>query len=143
MTDLGGFRPQDVEIYRPYPDEIPWDLLALAEPDEARLLETSEADYMRVAKFDDRAIGAYVILPESPTLYVLRNLVVDPAWRRRGLGRWLLGHAIGISESKGAREILVRSAPRSARGLFERIGFRPESGDLREGADLRLVLMPE
>ena len=137
MTEENGFRPQDVEIYRPYPDEIPWQLLALAEADEERLFDSADADYMRVAKYRDQAIGAYVIHPESPTVYVLRNLTVDPAWRRRGLGRWLLGHAIGISESKGAREILVRQPPRSARGLFERIGFRPE------GDDLRLVLMPE
>jgi ribosomal protein S18 acetylase RimI-like enzyme len=92
---------------------------------------------MRVAKYRDRAIGAYVIQPESPTRYVLRNLAVDPAWRRRGLGRWLLGHAIGISESKGAREIVVRAVPRSARGLFERIGFRAE------GENLLLALIPE
>jgi GNAT superfamily N-acetyltransferase len=120
------FRPQDVEIFRPYSDEIPWELLANA-----------DADYIRVAKFADEAIGAYVIEPESPTCYVLKNLAVDAAWRRRGLGRWLLGHAIGISESKGAREILARSVPRGARGLFERTGFQPE------GEDLRLVLLPE
>ncbi len=137
MTQRDDFRPQDVEIYRPYPDEIPWDLLSMAEPDQDRMLENAEADHMRVAKYQGQAIGAYVICPESATCYVLRNLAVDPAWRRCGLGRWLLGHAIGISESKGAREILVRNAPRDAGGLFKRTGFQPE------GSDLRLVLMPE
>lgn len=137
VTPGDDFRAQDVEIYRPYPDEIPWDLLSLGEADDERLLENADADFMRVAKYQDQAVGAYVIQPESPTVYVLRNLAVDPAWRRRGLGRWLLGHAIGISESKGAREILVRQAPRNVRGLFERIGFRPE------GDDLRLLLIPE
>ena len=135
VTD--DFRPQDVEIYRPYADEIPWELLSLTEQDEADLLDSVDADFIRVAKYQDQAIAAYVIDPESPTLYVLKNLAVDPGWRRRGLGRWLLGHAIGISESKGAREILVRQAPRQARGLFERVGFQAE------GDDLRLVLMPE
>lgn len=137
MTAADGFRPQDVEIYRPYSDEVPWELLALGEADEAALLASADVDFMRVAKHQDQAIGAYLIAPETPTLYVLGNLVVDPAWRRRGLGRWLLGHAIGISESKGAREILVRGAPRASRGLFERSGFR------QEGDDLRLVLLPE
>ena len=131
------FRPQDVEIFRPYSDEIPWELLALAEQDEAQLLANADADFIRVAKYQDEAIGAYVIEPETPTCYVVRNLAVDQAWQRRGLGRWLLGHAIGISESKGAREILARSVPRAARGLFERTGFQSE------GDDLRLVLMPE
>ena len=137
MTDRSNFRPQDVEIYRPYSDEIPLDLLALAEADEAHLLDSVEADYIRVAKHEDQAIGAYVIQPESDTVYELRNLVVHPNWRRRGLGRWLLGHAIGISESKGAREILVRQPPGRASGLLERTGFQSEEGVLR------LVLMPE
>lgn len=137
MTDRNGFRAQDVEIYRPYPDEIPLDLLALAEADEATLLDSLEADYVRVAKHEEQAIGAYVIQPESATVYLLRNLVVDPNWRRRGLGRWLLGHAIGISESKGAREILVRKPSGRAVGLFERTGFLPD------GSHLRLLLMPE
>lgn len=137
VTAQSDFRAQDVEIYRPYPDEIPWDLLSLGEPDEQALLDNTEADYIRVAKREDQAIGAYVIQPESSTVYVLRNLVVEPTWRRRGLGRWLLGHAIGISESKGAREILARRAPRDARRLFERTGFQPD------GSDLRLLLMPE
>ncbi len=137
MTDGSSFRAQDVEIYRPYPDEIPWDLLALAEADEGRLLETADADYIRVAKYEDKAIGAYVIEPESDTRYVLTSLVVAPAWRQRGLGRWLLGHAIGISESKGAREILIRQPPGRARGLFERTGFQAEE------SGLRLRLLPE
>jgi GNAT superfamily N-acetyltransferase len=137
VTGREGFRPQDVEIFRPYSDEIPWELLTIGEQDEDRLLEDSDVDFMRVAKYEGQTIGAYLIQPAFPTLYVLRNLTVDPAWRGCGLGRWLLGHAIGISESKGAREILIRAAPRSARALFERTGFRAE------GDDLRLVLMPE
>lgn len=139
MTDRADFRPQDVNIYRPYPDEVPWDLLLLADPDEQRVLEYAEADYMRVAKVDDEAVGVYVVQALSPTVYELRNLVVAPAWRRRGLGRWLLGHAIGIAESKGGREIVLRRVPRAAgwRRLFERTGF------VASGEDLLLVLAPE
>jgi GNAT superfamily N-acetyltransferase len=131
------FRPQDVNLYRPYPDEVPWELLLLAEPDEERLQSYLDAEYMRVAKFEDEAVGVYVIVPQSGTVYELKNLSIAPGWQRKGLGRWLLGHAIGIAESKGGREILVRDAPRGVRGLFERFGFQPE------GPDLRLRLIPE
>ncbi len=137
MNGQRDFRPQDVSLYRPYPDEVPWDLLRMADPDEERVHGYLNADYMRVAKYGDEAVGVYVVVPETPTVYTLRNLSVHPDWRGRGLGRWLLGHAIGIAESKGGREIVVRGAPRGARGLFERLGFLPE------GADLRLVLLPE
>ena len=141
------FKPQDVNIYRPYPDDIPWELLLLADPDESRIYEYADADYMRVAKLEDESIGVYVVRALSPTVYELCNLAVAPAWRRRGLGRWLLGHAIGIAESKGGREIVVsipvpgggHAPPPSAgwRGLFERTGF--VAGD----RELRLVLTPE
>jgi len=137
MSGRDGFRPQDVHLFRPYPDEVPWDLLTLAEPDEDRVHEYLDADYMRVAKYGDEAIGVYVIVPETVTVYRLMNMAVHPAWRGRGLGRWLLGHAIGIAESKGGREILVRDIPRGARGLFERFGFAPD------GQHLRLMLTPE
>lgn len=137
MSPAQPFRPQDVQLYRPYADEVPWELLLLADPDEARLHGYLDADFMRVAKYLDEAVGVYVVVPLEPTVYELKNLAVHPDWRDRGLGRWLLGHAIGIAESKGGREILVRDAPRNARGLFERLGFAPE------GDDLRLVLMPE
>jgi GNAT superfamily N-acetyltransferase len=137
MSGQRAFRPQDVNLYRPYPDEVPWDLLLLADQDEERVHGYLDADYIRVAKYEGEAVGVYVVVPETPTVYELKNLSIHPDWRGRGLGRWLLGHAIGIAESKGGREILVREAPRSARGLFERLGFVPED------RDLRLKLMPE
>jgi GNAT superfamily N-acetyltransferase len=130
-----GFRPRDAEIYRPYPDEIPWELLLEADPDETRVYGYADADYMRVAKVAGEAVGAYVIRALEPTCFELCNLVVDRRYRGRGLGRWLLGHAIGLAETKGGREIEVPGAP--LRGLFERAGFIAASGRLL------LLLTPE
>ena len=129
------FRAQDVHIYRPYPDEIPWDLLLAADPDEDRVYGYADADYMRVAKLDHEAVGVYVVQALDPLRFELCNLSVAPTHRNKGLGRWLLGHAIGISETKGARELLLRGAP--LRGLFERSGF------VSTGQDLLLLLTPE
>ena len=47
----------------------------------------------------------------------------------------LIRHAIGISESKGAREIVTLSFAQTS--LFARVGFEPV------GAGGRLMLMPE
>ena len=137
MTGPGkeDFRPRDARIHRPYPDEIPWELLLAADPDETRVYGYADADFMRVAKHAEEAIGVYVVRSLSPTVFELCNLSVDAHYRGRGLGRWLLGHAIGLSESKGAREILVRDAV--LRGLFARAGF------IASGADLLLLLTPE
>jgi GNAT superfamily N-acetyltransferase len=135
VSDRSRFRPQDAEIYRPYPDEIPWELLHLADPDEDRVLGYVDAEYMRVAKRDGEAVGVYVVRPLSPTRYELCNLAVAPPWRGKGLGRWLLGHAIGLAETKGGREIVVRNA--RLRGIFARSGF------VAHGDDLLLTLTPE
>lgn len=135
MAGTAEFRPQDARIYRPYPDEIPWELLALADTDEERVHGYADADLMRVAKLGDETVGVYVIRRLEPTVYELCNLAVAPARRRRGLGRWLLGHAVGIAEAKGGREIRVRNTP--AKGLFARFGFAAA------GPDLVLVLSPE
>lgn len=129
------FRPQDADLYRPYPDEIPWELLLMADPDEARVHSYADADFMRVAKYRDQAIGVYVVRALTPTVFELTNLAVAPGYRRRGLGRWLLGHAIGLAETKGARELRVRSAP--LRGLFAAARF------ISDGTDLLLLLEPE
>ena len=139
----GDFRPQDVQIFRPYPDEIPWELLRLADADEEPVFDYVDADYMRVAKHHDEPVGVYVVRALGPTVFELCNLSVAMPFRRKGLGRWLLGHAIGISESKGAREILVRGAP--LRGLFERTGFvqRPAAPGTGRSPELLLVLTPE
>ena len=132
---MSAFRPQDTNIFRPYPDEIPWELLLQADPDEQRVYDYADADYMRVAKYADEAVGVYVVRSLTATRFELCNLSVAPGFRNRGLGRWLLGHAIGIAETKGGREILVRRAP--FRGLFRQVGF------VSDGADLLLFLTPE
>jgi GNAT superfamily N-acetyltransferase len=125
------FRARDAEIFRPYPDEIPWELL----PDDAASDTYPENARMRVAKFDGQVIGVYVIGPVDVLCWRLLDLVVARGYRRRGLGRWLLGHAIGLAESKGAREILVQG--RARRRFFASVGFEDH------GADLKLTLTPE
>ena len=132
---MKAFRPQDTSIYRPYPDEIPWELLRVADADEDRLIDYVDADYMRVAKYADEPVGVYVIRSLTPISYELCNLAIDPGFRNKGLGRWLLGHAIGLAETKGGREILVRDRP--LRGLFRQLGF------VAREADLLFTLTPE
>jgi GNAT superfamily N-acetyltransferase len=132
---LAGFEPRAVSFFRPYADEIPWELLALADPDDERGAAYADADFVRVAKLDGKVLGVYVIERQTPTRFALLNLAVEPSHRGCGLGSWLLGHAIGLAESKGAREIVVPA--RRSRGLFSRVGF------VVAGEDLELELTPE
>lgn len=132
---MSTVRPQDIPIFRPYPDEVPWALLACAGGDEDTLAATLEPDRIRVAKDAGTVAGCYAIRPINAICFELVALAVADGYRRHGLGRWLLGHAIGLAESKGAREILVRG--QRHRRFLARVGFEPD------GDDLRLTLTPE
>ena len=107
QAEAGGaaFSPRDVGIFRPYAQEMPW-------PD-------ANPEWTRVAKLGGAVIGAYEIAPLAPTRFQVVALSVARAWRGRGLGRWLLGHAIGTAESQGARE--VEAATQSP--FYETCGF--------------------
>lgn len=128
-------RPRHLETFRPWAHEMPWDLLLSADADRAILEQVVALDLVRVAKLDGRIVGAYGIRPQTPTCYELVTLVVEQAWRGRAFGRWLMGHALGLAESRGGREVLVRGQHHVA--FLQRFGFEPS------GNDLRLELTPE
>lgn len=118
------FDYRDITVFPPFPDETPTDLVGNEDPD----------DLVRVAKLDGRVIGAYRLAQIAETQFAIKAITVRAAYRGRGVGRWMLGHAIGIAELKGARVI---SAPPAAGAFFARVGFE------RQGTQLRLNLTPE
>jgi GNAT superfamily N-acetyltransferase len=134
---VSGFEARKVDLFRPYPDEVPWQLLGQTGIDDDTLSELLSLDFVRVAKHQGRVVGAYGLRPLDPTRYELVTLVVEPAYRRQGLGRWLAGHAIGLAETKGGREILARPGPGPSRRFLEQLDFQPD------GDALLLTLTPE
>lgn len=123
----------DVTVYRPFPGEVPCDLVGADAP----------LDDVRVAKMagrgseshgsESRVVGAYRLARLDAERFAVRALGVYPAYRGAGIGRWLLGHAIGIAESRGARIIDAEGPP----GFLQPVGFTPRAGGYR------LVLTPE
>lgn len=135
---MSGFRPQDLEVYRPYRDEVPWELLTDSAAAESALAESMDLDFLRVARYAGQVSGVYLIAPQTEVCYQLVCLVVAPAFRRRGVGGWLLGHVIGLAETKGAREIIAAMPPGAAgRRFLEQYGFAAGDGAMR------LELTPE
>ena len=125
MTAIGV---ADVTVYRPFPGEVPCDLVGANAP----------LDDVRIAKTDaqgskSRVVGAYRLVQVDAERFRIRALGVYPAYRGAGIGRWLLGHAIGIAESRGARIIDATGPP----GFLQPVGFTPRKGSYR------LVLTPE
>ena len=123
---MSRFDPRKVPVFRAYPDEIPWELMPAGDIDP---------EWVRVAKLDGEVIGVYAVHPVSRIEFCIDVVAVAPPHRGQGLGTWLLRHAIGVCETKGAREITAPRAP--GMSVFAKAGFRPD-GEL-----LRLRLMPE
>jgi len=126
---------RDVEVFRPYANEVPEHLLWAEQLSEAQVERWLSADMIRIAKKDEQILAMYAMDRGDGTTYLLQGLVVAPAWRRQGLGRWLVGHAIGVAEAKGARHL--RFAGRGASRFFGSIGF------VRDGDGQRFDLIPE
>ena len=108
MTDFGRLNPlgaqldpRRIPILRPYPDEVPWELLPKPFADSLDL------NRMRVAKLHDEVVGVYAFEQAAALRYSITALAVAAPHRKKGLGSWLLGHAIGVCETKGAQEITV------------------------------------
>lgn len=123
MTD---FNPRAAHIVRPYEGEYPWDLLLEADPSRARVEGYLSDELTRIAKVDDLAIAVYALARHAPTHFELMNIAVREDYRGCGLGRRLIGHALGLAESKGARVVDVGTANSSLDSLafYQRNGFR-------------------
>lgn len=123
MTD---FNPRAAHIVRPYDGEYPWGLLLEADPSRARVEGYLSDELTRIAKVDDDVVAVYALARHAPTRFELMNIAVREDFRGCGLGRRLIGHALGLAETKGARVVEVGTANSSLDNLafFQRNGFR-------------------
>jgi [ribosomal protein S18]-alanine N-acetyltransferase len=100
---------------------VPW-------PDDAyrnELLTNRLASYV-VARAGDEIAGfggLWVMVDEAH----ITTFAVDPRWRRRGVGEWLLLGLLDRAVERRAREatLEVRLSNVPARRLYEKYGFRP------------------
>src|SRR5699024_3616247 len=79
----------------------------------------------------DAAVGrAALVDVGKETLVVLNMIAVDPAHRRRGLGRALSGTLLALAAVQGARRALleVEAENTPARTLYRDLGFRRIGG---------------
>lgn len=112
-----------VEIFRPYASELPEALLETAGLSDEVIDQWLESETLRVGKIGSDVLGAYAMDRIDITNFELHGVIVEPRWRKQGLGRWLVGHAIGVAESKGGRHLHVKTT--GASRMYARLGFIP------------------
>jgi ribosomal protein S18 acetylase RimI-like enzyme len=92
--------------------------------DRALLLAADESGaVVGLLSARDDAVGAIDL---TPVLHVT-HLMVDPAHRRRGIGRALLAAAVRLADERGVEHVLTTAAAGSREGnrYLARIGFAP------------------
>ena len=120
-----GFR--DIEVFSADPKDLPADLSTIY----TQTVAAGTAEILRVAKLNEVIIACYAMHGplleegESNTDYVLQMVAVQEQYRHQNVGRWLMGHAIGVAESKGGRGLQV---PHTAhQDFFLTLGFKADA----------------
>ena len=129
-------------IARPLPDELPWPLSSDPVVPRSRTESYLSDEFTRVAKFGDAVVGAYVMVRLDAQRMELQNLTVRDDCRRQGLGRWLLGHALGLAESKGARQVEVHCPNPGPIAYLERGGLK-HLGDSAGAISMAFEITPD
>lgn len=83
--------------------------------------------FIHVARADDGAVVAYCSFWRIFDEAHINNFAVHPAWRRQGLGRRLLEHALAEAAAEGAPRatLEVRASNTAALALYRSAGFVP------------------
>ena len=116
---------RDYEVFRGDPASLPLAMLNVY----AELLP--EPQVLRVAKIGEQVIGGYAMyLPnDDKPSHELAMVMVLENYRQNGVGRWLVGHAIGVAESRGGRELFAPVA--GPTDFFAGLGFQGKAHDFR------------
>jgi len=88
--------------------------------------ELATENRIYLAADDDGVVGFAGAMLVADEAHVT-NLLVDPAWRRRGIGFDLMRSLIEAAVEAGARHLTleVRSRNEAARALYARVGLAP------------------
>lgn len=110
--------PRLVEIQRLSPEAAQW-----TEQDYRQLLMGTRAARCVAAELLGELAGFLVFQRPASDQVEILNLAVYPARRRRGVGKLLLDHVLGL----GAAEIFleVRAGNEPALAFYRRAGFQP------------------
>ena len=80
----------------------------------------------RVAKEGREVVGYLGLMFVEDEAHVT-TIAVAPEYQRRGLGKWLMAHAVRISLAEGSRHISLEVAAGNhrAQALYRKFGFAP------------------
>jgi ribosomal protein S18 acetylase RimI-like enzyme len=113
-------------------DNLPMELLLLADPSEEIVMEYAIRGECFVAEQEQKIVGVYVLLPTRPETIELVNVAVAEEQHGKRIGKHLVMDAIKTARTKGYKTIEVGTG-NSGIGqlaLYQKCGFRIVGVDL-------------
>lgn len=107
-------------------DEIPYDLLLLADPSIETIDDYIHRGKCYVASIDNDIVGVYVMIKTRPLTLELVNIAVDEKYQGRGIGKKLVFSAIENARAEKAKvlEVGTGNSSLSQLALYQKCGFR-------------------
>lgn len=126
QLDWTGFQGTPDEAF--VAEDVAADQRLLADILDGRLGRFLDEASGALVNGDDQLIGAMLTGEESPRTAVFLDLVVHPAFRRRGMAASLLAWGIRAAAALGypAVALWVTETNEPARALYQRLGFGPD-----------------
>jgi len=117
----------NIRIQRLAPEqEIPYDLLLLADPNKELVDDYLGRGHCYVALMDDVTVGEFVLIRTHPQTVEIVNIAVKEEYQGRGIGKALVLRAIEEAKAMNARTIEIGTANSSFTqlALYQKCGFR-------------------
>lgn len=113
-------------------EELPMELLLLADPSENIVKEYTTRGECFVAELEKKIVGVYVLLPTRPETIELVNVAVAEEMHGMGIGKQLVMDAVKVAGEKGYKTIEVGTGNSGVGqlALYQKCGFRIVGVDL-------------
>ncbi|WP_226673343.1 GNAT family N-acetyltransferase [Rossellomorea aquimaris] len=107
-------------------EELPMDLLLLADPSEEIVKEYITRGECYLAELERDIVGVYVLLPTRPGTIELVNVAVAEERHGEGIGKQLVMDAVKVAREKGYKTIEVGTGNSGVGqlALYQKCGFR-------------------
>lgn len=99
-------------------DQIPYDLLLLADPSKDLVEEYVKLSDVFIAIQNEEILGVIVVFPLTTKAVEIKNLAVKPAFQGKGIGSYLIENAINTAVHNKQKSICIGTANSSVGQLY-------------------------
>lgn len=110
-------------------NNIPYDLLLLADPSREKIDEYLPDSISYIYEVADIIVGIYILIKTSPDTFEIKNIAVHENYQGKGLGKRLINHAIEVVKEKEGTVLEIGTGNSSINqlALYQKCGFRIDS----------------